>query len=146
MSIPYFQKLKDPRWQKLRLEVFNRDNFTCKVCGEKEKTLNVHHLSYNGEPWEQHIDLLITMCEDCHKYETDYLKETEKELIKMVKDSGFMAQDISDLGRFISDMEFIHCVNVQFSAIEWFIKKHSMKSIMTDYFKSLEKNDHGASF
>lgn len=146
MSIPYFQKLKDPRWQKLRLEVFNRDEFRCKNCGDDDKTLNVHHISYKGEPWDQHIDLLVTLCENCHKYESENIKINERELIKTLKEKGFMAQDIEDLSVFISEMEFIHCKYVQFSAIEWFIKKHSMKSIITDYFKYLEKNNHGTSF
>jgi len=36
--IPYKDKLKDPRWQKLRLEVLNDNNFTCQYCGDAETT------------------------------------------------------------------------------------------------------------
>jgi 5-methylcytosine-specific restriction endonuclease McrA len=28
----YLAKCKDPRWQKVRLEVFQRDEWTCQVC------------------------------------------------------------------------------------------------------------------
>lgn len=35
----YAEKLKDPRWQKLRLEVMNRNEFHCEICGSGESTL-----------------------------------------------------------------------------------------------------------
>jgi hypothetical protein len=49
---PYVLKLKDPRWQKKRLEVMDRNAFTCSSCYSKTKTLNVHHPVYekNKEP------------------------------------------------------------------------------------------------
>lgn len=62
----YSELLKDPRWQKRRLEVMNQDNFTCQWCGDKETTLNVHHFKYTGKPWEAPDGDLITICEDCH--------------------------------------------------------------------------------
>lgn len=69
MAKTYFEKLKDPRWQKLRLEIFERDDFTCKKCNSKEKTLHVHHGFYerDKEPWEYDEWSLITLCEECHK-------------------------------------------------------------------------------
>lgn len=67
----YYEKLKDPRWQKKRLEVFQRDNWACKCCGSEDRPLHVHHLFYfkDKEPWEIHNGFLITLCEDCHKSE-----------------------------------------------------------------------------
>lgn len=64
----YSDKLKDPRWQKLRLEVFERDGFTCAACGCKERTLHVHHKAYlkRTNPWDYPNDLLLTLCEQCH--------------------------------------------------------------------------------
>ena len=64
----YFEKLKDPRWQKKRLEILERDNWTCRYCGDTEKTLHVHHLFYipKVEPWEIHNGFLLTLCERCH--------------------------------------------------------------------------------
>ena len=44
----YKEKLLDPRWQKKRLEILNRDNFTCQCCGDDKKTLNIHHKYYNS--------------------------------------------------------------------------------------------------
>lgn len=67
-STDYFEKLKDPRWQKKRLEIFERDGWRCKECYSKEKTLHVHHLFYlkGKEPWEIPNGFLVTLCEDCH--------------------------------------------------------------------------------
>jgi hypothetical protein len=50
----YSQKLKDPRWQKKRLEILERDGWKCMACGDKEKTLHVHHIFYlpGKEPWD----------------------------------------------------------------------------------------------
>jgi hypothetical protein len=69
MAKSYSEKLKDPRWQKLRLEVFERDEFACTRCGDKENTLNVHHWSYakSGNPWDSDMGELDTVCEACHK-------------------------------------------------------------------------------
>lgn len=66
-KISYSEKLKDPRWQKKRLSIMSRDHFKCRMCGDKETTLNVHHLSYNGNPWEQENDKLLTLCRHCHQ-------------------------------------------------------------------------------
>lgn len=64
----YQEKLKDPRWQKKRLEILQRDEWTCKSCGEIEKTLHVHHLFYifNQDPWDIPNSFLLTLCDNCH--------------------------------------------------------------------------------
>ena len=65
----YSELLKSPKWQKKRLEILERDEFKCQACGEKEKTLHVHHVIYDNslKPWEYSNWKLITLCEDCHK-------------------------------------------------------------------------------
>lgn len=66
----YSDKLKDPRWQKKRLEIMQRDGFACQLCGDnKIAALTVHHKEYkkNTDPWDYDNDQLITLCEDCHK-------------------------------------------------------------------------------
>lgn len=66
----YEDLLKDPRWQKRRLEIMQRDNFTCQHCGtglNDGVPLNVHHLVYRRcNPWEYHDNELVTLCENCH--------------------------------------------------------------------------------
>ena len=70
----YADRLKDPRWQQMRLKVFERDEWMCQFCGSKDQTLHVHHLSYEKgkDPWEYPIENLLTVCECCHQeeYET----------------------------------------------------------------------------
>lgn len=64
----YSEKLRDPRWQRKRLEILQRDNFTCRDCHAKDKTLHVHHCLYEkGDPWETDDRFLLTLCEECHK-------------------------------------------------------------------------------
>lgn len=64
----YIEKLKDPRWQKKRLEILERDHWSCVSCGGKEETLHIHHLFYfyGKEPWDIPNGFLITLCESCH--------------------------------------------------------------------------------
>ena len=76
----YSEKLKDPRWQKKQLEVMERDGWECTNCGDKEKTLHVHHKKYlkGKDPWDYDNDLLETLCEPCHEREgkkPGYVKE-----------------------------------------------------------------------
>lgn len=65
----YYEKLKDPRWQKKRLEVMQFNEFCCEVCGNSESPLNVHHKEYfkGFEPWDYHIEQLSCLCESCHE-------------------------------------------------------------------------------
>jgi len=63
---------RDSRWQRKRLEIMERDNFTCQSCGKGEAdaiTLNVHHIYYTVgvAPWEYPAEALITLCEKCHE-------------------------------------------------------------------------------
>lgn len=65
----YGELLNDPRWQRKRLEVFQRDSFSCQLCGDTETELQVHHKKYiNGRlPWDYEPTELITLCVHCHK-------------------------------------------------------------------------------
>lgn len=74
----YYEKLKDPRWQRLRLSVFERDEFTCQWCYSTDKELQIHHLSYTGEPWETPESELLTLCCDCHSRCERFIKDIRK--------------------------------------------------------------------
>lgn len=85
----YSEKLKDPRWQKKRLEILQRDNFTCQYCGETTKTLHVHHIIYSNEPWESEDWELNTVCEDCHTISHyNHFTALELELIRIIQFSA----------------------------------------------------------
>ena len=85
----YAQKLKDPRWQKKRLEILERDRFTCIYCGDTKTTLHVHHTLYRkgADPWEYQHEFLMTLCEDCHNIEHMPLGVLERFLLSLLRDS-----------------------------------------------------------
>jgi len=62
----YTERLTDPRWQKKRLEILNRDNWTCQTCSDTKTTLAIHHKKYVGLPWDSPNNDLITVCKHCH--------------------------------------------------------------------------------
>lgn len=66
-SKTYWEKLKDPRWQKKRLEVLERASFRCSHCNTHDKPLHVHHGYYGSlDPWDYPDRVLHVLCEDCH--------------------------------------------------------------------------------
>lgn len=71
--LSYKEQLTHPNWQRKRLEIFERDKFTCCVCGNTEHQLEVHHLIYfkDKHAWEYNNNYLITMCHNCHLAETN---------------------------------------------------------------------------
>lgn len=70
----YSEKLKDPRWQRKRLEILQRDDWACQCCRDKASTLQVHHKQYHGNPWDAPDDSLETLCEECHANRTSLNK------------------------------------------------------------------------
>lgn len=78
----YAEKLKDPRWQRKRLEILQRDDFTCVACGDKEEALHVHHGFYrrNCEPWDYPSESLWTLCEACHEEEQRFMDMIHEEI------------------------------------------------------------------
>lgn len=80
-KISYKDQLRKPEWQKKRLEIMQRDNFTCQICLDNEETLQVHHKSYDKDKkaWEYGNDRLTTLCETCHKELTEHLKKNGTE-------------------------------------------------------------------
>jgi hypothetical protein len=73
--VSYAELLRDPRWQRKRLEVMEAADFTCVECGDKTTTLNVHHTYYEKgrKPWEYDARDLRCLCEPCHEETTQFL-------------------------------------------------------------------------
>jgi 5-methylcytosine-specific restriction endonuclease McrA len=89
----YAQRLLDPRWQQLRLRVFERDKWTCRVCDGKEKTLHAHHVHYHPYaegPWDYDIETIITLCADCHSDEHTELDAAKANLILAFAKKGYV--------------------------------------------------------
>lgn len=86
----YSQKLKDPRWQKKRLEILQRDEFKCCYCNDEKTELQIHHLKYRKEPWDVDNQHLITLCKDCHSFIT-YNKNIDViRIIKQITDDAVL--------------------------------------------------------
>lgn len=113
---PYWKKLTDPRWQKLRLEIFQRDAFTCQECQATDKELQVHHHCYlaHREPWEYPKWFLVTLCVDCHK-DNDYSPvENFLEVSDMLRDfCGLSPLDAIDFMIWRSSLNCDHRVEVE---------------------------------
>lgn len=79
MKKSYQELLKDPRWQKRRLEVMELHNFECEDCGNDSSTLNIHHGTYlkGKKPWEYPDELLHCLCDKCHQNIEEALKNTK---------------------------------------------------------------------
>ena len=66
-SRTYAEKLRDPRWQRRRLEIFQRDDWKCQLCSRTDLELHVHHLYRTTEdPWDEPDLHLLTVCQLCH--------------------------------------------------------------------------------
>lgn len=85
MATSYKDQLKHPEWQKRRLKIFERDNFTCQICLDTEETLQVHHKSYDKskKAWEYGDDRLVTLAKPATKGLLFILKKTKQMKILM---------------------------------------------------------------
>jgi hypothetical protein len=120
----YSDLLKHPKWQKKRLLILNRDEFTCQSCSSKETTLHVHHFQYehNKKPWEYEDDNFITLCEKCHEKE-EFLKKFTSGQMQYLNNLGFLYIDI---------YEIIHHISKKSDAISY--------QEMRKYFKDIKNN------
>lgn len=103
----YAKKLLDPRWQKMRLEVFQRDNYTCQSCGSTEKTLHAHHTFYRSDvdgPWDYQPSSIVTLCDECHEIEHVSFAEKKNWLIESAAAAGFRTSEEVGRLRDILDM------------------------------------------
>lgn len=64
----YSDTLRDPRWQRRRLEEMQRASFACECCQASHRELHIHHLMYRGEPWEVPAGWLEVLCNRCHHW------------------------------------------------------------------------------
>lgn len=69
-KLSFEEQYKHPNWQRLRLSILTRDNFTCKLCSDNQSQLHVHHLKYdkNKMIWDVKQSDLITLCDKCHRF------------------------------------------------------------------------------
>jgi len=140
----YSEKLKDPRWQKLRLEVFERDEWTCNACCASENTLNVHHSYYypEKEPWEYPLDSFITLCDNCHNLEKEERPSAEKKLLLTLKKKQFFAKDIIKISEGFKHVRIYHAPEVTASIIKWILETPDLFNKLGDMFFQYLKEEN----
>jgi len=84
----YLELLRHPKWQKKRLLILERDNFTCCYCSDKETELQIHHLKYHKNPWDAKDEYLLTLCKDCHGLVTAFKDFVNISVEKVVFPNG----------------------------------------------------------
>jgi len=137
----YQEKLKDPRWQKKRLEIMERDEFRCQYCGDDESTLNVHHYYYekNKEPWDYNNDDLTTLCEDCHDSESNHRKEYEALLLETLKKKKICYDTIREIAYIFNETSYDFNFDPCLSAFKWWMfNNENLNFMYNKYFEYLE--------
>lgn len=137
----YSEKLKDPRWQKKRLEVFQRDGFSCNHCGNTQRTLHVHHISYSKEPWDTHLDMLTTLCDSCHLAEEDNLKSENAVIFNKLRSIGFTSSSFRILPNVFEKDRGWSDFDPAFDILKMVVDDDSLWESMKEmYFKNLINN------
>jgi len=121
MAKKYSEKLKDPRWQKIRLKVLERDGWACRKCLADDRTLHVHHLYYvsGKEPWEYDLDALMTLCEECHQDEYEYRREAEDKLLEVCRILKLWADEVDTLACDLFAAGHAEQPRALFEALSW---------------------------
>jgi hypothetical protein len=138
----YSDKLRDPRWQKKRLEIFERDGFACQSCGDNTEMLCVHHLYYEKgkEPWEYENEALLTLCNPCHEVETIEIKRCEQQLIAVLASKRFLSSQLISLAAGFHCLKMFHAPEVVASIIEFALETPEIMDLLSDlFFKDLRK-------
>jgi hypothetical protein len=104
----YQRLLQHPNWQKKRVEILKRDDFTCQDCGKTNIELHVHHLKYNDkEPWTVPNEWLVTLCDTCHTAEHAFRCTFESELLNALKENTFITKNVFTIIRAISEKQIV---------------------------------------
>lgn len=137
----YSEKLKDPRWQKKRLQILERDQWFCCCCCDNSKTLHVHHRRYfpGKEPWEVDDKYLITLCEYCHQSETELMPDAIHDITEVLKEH-FFAHEINQITEGFIHLRMPYPTEVIADVIKyWFKNPEKSREMADEYFKYLSE-------
>lgn len=138
----YAQKLRDPRWQKKRLEVLEAAGWKCERCGDSESTLHVHHKHYFNyrEPWEYDKKQLAVLCECCHQSTHDSLDMLLEMISRLDMEGPFGRNEVAWLIRgFVGFGPFPQTSSDLSIALAGQQARDSIKEISPDEFESYKK-------
>jgi hypothetical protein len=141
-KIKYSEKLKDPRWQKKRLEILDRDEWCCRQCYDSESPLAVHHLRYipGKEPWDYLPEQLITLCESCHSTEYEMMSDAISNLIEQIKDKGFLSFAVQELASAFNGLILPYPQEITAAIIEHALRTKEVFEMMSDqYFDHIQR-------
>jgi hypothetical protein len=96
--VTYSEKLKDPRWQRKRLEILEAAGWKCEACNSNNVPLHVHHKFYQRglAPWEYRAGALVSLCSSCH----EEIEELSRLFLSTLHGKDFPA--LIDLSRLVS--------------------------------------------
>lgn len=96
MKNNYKEELKSPEWQRKSCNHKYLDNYTCQICGRRDKVVHVHHHFYieGRHIWEYPDETLVTLCEDCHAKEHKFDNKLIIEAIENARKVGVMGLEI----------------------------------------------------
>jgi hypothetical protein len=146
----YIKKLRDPKWQKIRLKILERDEWHCQQCGNAKETLHVHHRYYEKgkEPWDYPLEALITLCEFCHEGEKEQLSEYEPLLLQQLR-KHFFAADLREIAWGFHEFKIQHMSQVHASALAKFLGNEELQwKMIHDYLYGTkyltQESSHGS--
>ena len=141
MNSEYSNYWKDPRWQRFRLKVLEKDGFKCTNCGDAKSELHAHHLYYisKRKPWEYPEECVLTLCDDCHKV----THEVPSEILEWEISLGVFTRAYhgNTIGFAIGPMAYhlsADSIEELSDAVSWSIcnREDLLKKILSSYRKS----------
>ena len=86
MNKSFRKQLKDPRWEKRRIELLENVQWRCQLCGNQKEELHVHHSYYEKgkAPWDYPNAPQIVLCHTCDAERThkpDFMKYHEARFV-----------------------------------------------------------------
>lgn len=66
-------RLSQSEWSKIRSEIFERDDYTCKYCGKRGSSLECDHVIPISEGGTNELGNLVTSCKSCNRSKRDKL-------------------------------------------------------------------------
>jgi len=103
----YQSKLQNPKWQKKRLEILQRDDFKCLHCGCDNKELHVHHRWYQfgKDIWDYPNSCFETLCFECHEYIEMCIKNSITDMQVILRRTILDQCDYDCINRFLIHLD-----------------------------------------
>jgi hypothetical protein len=107
-KMSYQKKLQNPKWQKKRLEILQRDDFKCQSCGADNEELHVHHkwYEYGKDIWDYENECFQTLCHLCHNEIELHLKEILVDIVMDLRKSVIIQPDYTCILNLLNSISY----------------------------------------